>query len=483
MFHSKYLKQFKMNTLINYIRITALALVLTASFSCKKSFLEIEPKGKLIASKTADYDLLLNNLDLVNMGTDGHVLLGDELVGVDPYFTGTAARIQHLFKWEDDVYNIDEDAPETLLPIRNLYTYNMIINEVLNSQDGTEAQKKSLQAEALAGRAWTYFLLINYYGKPYKESTAATDPGFPLITEANINGTDFTRASVKEVYDQIVSDLTTAIPNLTSVSVAHRLRMSKSAAQGMLAKVYIFMGKFSEALPLLNSSISTLSNSTALTAMTGLYDFNVVNPGNPTAQNDQENAFSKTIFNVYTSSGSNVVMLTPAAAALYGSSDLRLSRWYASFTFAGSSTVLLRRITGYSTYFGVRVPDLYLLRAEVKARLDDLGGAKADVEALRVKRMPAADAPVPATIASQKVPLLQFIMDERIREFAVQGYRWFDMRRLSVDPLLSLPANTVHQVYSATGTVSATYTLRSERLTLRIPKKIMAENPRMQDNP
>lgn len=467
-----------MNTLFNYIKTTALTvLLLTTVCSCKKSFLEIEPKGKLIASKTTDYDLLLNNLDLVNMGTDGQVLMGDELVGVDPYFTGAGARVQRLFRWDDDVYEQGEDATETLVPMKNMYTYNKIINEVLDSKDGTDAQKKSLQAEALAGRAWTNFLLINYYGKPYKESSAATDPGFPIIKEANINGTDYTRASVKEVYDLIVSDLTTAIPNLTSISVTHRLRMSRGAAQGLLAKVYIYMGRFDEALPLLNSSLASLPASTAIT---GLYDQVAANPGFPTAQNDQENAFSKTIFNVYTAN-SNVVMLTPQAAALYGSTDLRLSRWYVKTTLT-NGTVLLRRNGSFSTYFGVRVPDLYLLRAEVKARLNDLTGAKADVEALRVKRMPAVNATVPTDIASQKLSLLQFIMEERIREFAVQGYRWFDMRRISVDPLLTLPS-TVHQVYSADGAVTSTFTLRAERLTFRIPKKILSENPNMQDNP
>jgi hypothetical protein len=96
--------------------------------------------------------------------------------------------------------------------------------------------------------------------------------------------------------------------------------------------------------------------------------------------------------------------------------------------------------------------------------------------------MPAAEAPVPAASASAKLPLLQFIMEERIREFAVQGYRWFDMRRLSVDPLFTTPSYK-HRVYDAAGEIKETFTLRPERFVLRIPPKILAENPNMQDNP
>ena len=73
---------------------------------------------------------------------------------------------------------------------------------------------KGSTPEAMAGRAWTYFLLINYYGKPYSAATAATDPGFPIIQVADVTTTTFTRASVQEVYDFIIKDLTTAIPNL-----------------------------------------------------------------------------------------------------------------------------------------------------------------------------------------------------------------------------------------------------------------------------
>ena len=96
--------------------------------------------------------------------------------------------------------------------------------------------------------------------------------------------------------------------------------------------------------------------------------------------------------------------------------------------------------------------------------------------------MPLASSAVPATIAGQQLLLLNFIFEERIREFAVTGYRWFDMRRLSVDPLFGNNTFT-HTLYSETGSVLSTFTLKPERFVLRFPQKVMDENPGMQNNP
>jgi hypothetical protein len=131
----------------------------------------------------------------------------------------------------------------------------------------------------------------------------------------------------------------------------------------------------------------------------------------------------------------------------------------------------------------VLLPDVYLLRAECKARLNDFSGAVDDLQFLRNRRIAnATERLVPATVVDQKDPLIRFIIDERVREFAFDGWRWFDMRRLSVDPLFS--SNTYsHTLYTAAGAVSTTYTLTADRLTLRFPQKVMDLNTGMVNNP
>lgn len=459
----------------NFLLITLLVVVLG---SCKKSFLEILPKGKVIATKTADYDLLLNQLDLINIPSNSQVLMGDEISFIEPGWTGANYKEKQLFKWEGDLYNSDEDATETLLPTRNLYIYNKIINEVMESTDGSEITKKSIQAEAYAGRAWCNFLLIQYFGKPYNVATAATDPGFPLITNADINAKDFTRASVQQIYDQIISDLNMAIPNITSDGVPFRSRMSKCAAEGLLAKVYVFMGRPAEALPLLNESINNLSKSLVTTTVV---NYNTSFQGSPTIVNDLENVYAKNMVYSYASASNRLIWLTEDAARLYKPTDTRLLRQFLPTTYANGLILYKRTITG--TYnIGLKVPELYLLRAEAKARLDDLTGAVADLLYLRQNRLPGDDAAVPAEVSAAKISLLQFIMEERIREFAVTGYRWFDMRRLSADPLFTTPTYQ-HKVYNAAGVVSETFTFKPERFLFKFSPKVMAENPTLENNP
>ncbi|MDR2270345.1 MAG: RagB/SusD family nutrient uptake outer membrane protein [Sphingobacterium sp.] len=468
----------------------ALMLFVTALGSCKKSFLEIEPKGKLIAQTIADYDLLLNNLRLLNMGTNGQVPMGDELVAVEPYFGNAALRTQRLFRWDDTIYEANDDAPEMTIPMTNLYLYNKIISEVPDIKEGTEQQKASLIAEARAGRAWIYFMLINYYGKPYNNTTSATDPGFPIITTSDVTATKFTRASVKEVYDFILTDLIASMPNLPA-QTSSRVRMSHAAAAGILGKVYVFMGKFQEALPHLNTTIEEASKGTI---PVNLYDYNItLGPGGsflpitsrgasfPTVPNNQEILYGKQTSNFW-QYNANEFVLSAQTSALYAAGDVRL-KLYNKNAYNGKAYLpgLLRRAASSSAQIGVMISDIYLLRAECKARLGNLSGAKADLAFFRSKRMPADMAAVPESIAAQQFSMIQFVFDERIREYAAQGYRWFDMRRLSVDPLFS-DLTYKHLRYDTDGTIQ-TFTLRPERLVLRFPQKIMDQNPGMQNNP
>lgn len=486
-----------MKNIFQYSRWAIFMLLSIVFISCKKEFLEITPKGKLIAETTNDYNLLLSNLDFLNVFTEfgsgmAQVPMGDEIAAVEPYFSGASLRTQRLFRWDEIIYEPDQDAGEMTVPMQNIYAFNKIITEVPNSTGGTEQQKKSIAAEAMTGRAWTYFLLINYYGKPYNATTSATDPGFPIITKADVTETKFTRASVKDVYDFIVNDLTTAIPNLPA-HISSRIRLARSTAEGILGKVYMFMGEFEKALPHLNASIGDLS---ASSIPVGLYDYNTTfaiggeflpiglfGPSYPVVTSNKENLYAKQFINAWTFTN-NELVVTSSTASLYGVSDLRLNFYSANAFFGGPyPNGLLRRIGPIATHFGLTVPDLYLLRAECKARLNDLPGAVADVETLRKNRMPVADASVPAAIASEQVALTKFILDERIREFAVMGYRWFDMRRLSVDPVYGSTVNYTHTLYNEDGTVNATYTLKPERLTMQLPRKVIAQNPGMENNP
>ena len=173
-----------MNT--NIFRIIPVLLLSGALLSCKKDFLQVVPKGSLIAKTTADYTLLMNTVKLYQYDNGlPTLLLGDDVVAEESYFQYNTSSAKQLFEYQGVVYKIDDTPFELLNYLSNLYACNKIINEVMASTEGTDAQKKSLLAEAQASRAWVNFQLINFYAKPYLTSTAGSDPGFPVIDIAD----------------------------------------------------------------------------------------------------------------------------------------------------------------------------------------------------------------------------------------------------------------------------------------------------------
>jgi len=475
----------------NLYKVSGLLLMVFFFVSCKKSFLEIVPKGKLVASSLKDYDLLMNNTSFYQT-TDGDMtmLMGDEVAAEQSYFQNSNISSLRAFAWEDEIYNPGDVVMYVDNRLKNLYICNKIINEVNGVSDGTASQRMALQAEALATRAWINFGFVNYFGNPYKETTATSDPGFPIITEANINAKNFKRSSVKEVYESIINDLKTSIVNLPLKS-AFVTRISRPAAKGLLGKVYLYMGQYQDALTQFNGAFADLGNNPSTVS---LYNYNVEfapggdflpfgrsgpdYPGN-NYMKYKESVLLKT--NSLTGINSGIVM-RPETMALYTASDLR--RQLYSNTHVDLTPIpggLLRKYTQYA-HLGIELPDLILMRAEAKARNQDLEGAKADLKSLRINRMSVDDAEIPASVSTQ-VDLLKFIIDERTREFAGEGQRWFDMRRLSIDPIFSAQ-HYKHYMYAADGiSIAKSYDLKPVRFTLRLPQAILDANPGMSDNP
>ncbi|HEY0272574.1 MAG TPA: RagB/SusD family nutrient uptake outer membrane protein [Chitinophaga sp.] len=469
--------------------------------ACRKKFLEVVPMGDLVLTTTNDYDQVMNDPDLYYTPSGGWseaVLMGNELAAEGTFFNNKSVYMTRLFQWQDSIYQMADRTPPFISDmLGKMYTLNLVIRDVMSATDGSEARKKALRAEALATRAWMNFQLINYYALPYQAATAATDPGFPIIDKPDITIKKYDRGTVQQMYDFIIRDLTAAVQDLP-VKQAIATRMSRPAAEGLLGKVYLFMGNSTDALPMLDAALNDVAANGAPT----LYDYNQAfgpggsflpidptfgpaGPGNN--RNDlKEAVLSKVFYNgpyQYNLYGTDGLVLSAATQALYGPSDLRRLLYTTKNPDGSVNTAgRLRKYGVTYSRMGLQLPELYLLRAECRARLNNLGGATADLETLRRSRMPPADAAVPAPVAASQPQLIRFVIDERTREFAQEGYRWFDMRRLSVDPLFTGMVFT-HTLYNSDGTTTV-YTLQQpQRLVLQIPPKIAISNPGFQNNP
>jgi len=475
----------------------AIISLLAVQVSCKKSFLEIIPKGQQIAITTGDYEQILNANYL--MSSNASVYMGDEIVAMKPYIDEYALRAQRLFKYMDRIYEIDEVPTELNNSegyMRRIYLFNKVINEVMDSRDGSEQQKRGLLAEAKAGRAICNLMLLSDFSTPYIENTSSTELGIPRLTESDVTVTDFKRLSKKESYDIVINDLTEAIPDLGNLT--HRRKMSKLAAYFYLARVYMYMQRFEDAQEQLDKAFLEIPKSEIALK---LYDYNVVlDPdteetwypmlfgiflsGQPIAANNTQTIYNIEVSAVsYVGGEANAFLLSPQTVALYDKTDKR-PNLFDDVEYNGADVFPLgmRHPIGFTTQVGPSLPDLYLMRAECRARNNELTAAIADLEALRVMRTKSPS--VPLSVAGNQQSLVRFILDERIREFPYTGLRWLDMRRLSVDPIYNDHVKFAHEVRNnTTGAVVETHTLKPERFALKFGERTLRESKGLEENP
>lgn len=138
-----------------------------------------------------------------------------------------------------------------------MYKYINVANNVIESATGvpqsTDDEKAGVNyvlGQAHFLRAWYYFWLANMYGQPYQASTAATDLAVPLKTTKEVEDIKFSRNTVQECYDLIVSDLLAAEKELAAAGSITRksiYRADSVSAQLLLSRVYLYMQDWDKA--------------------------------------------------------------------------------------------------------------------------------------------------------------------------------------------------------------------------------------------
>lgn len=149
----------------------------------------------------------------------------------------------------------------------NLYYCIMGANSVMESiTDETDVQMAYLKGENYFLRAFCHLMLCNLYAWPYSHNEGK-EPGVVLRLSSGA-ADNLTRATVGECYDQIEKDLKEAI-RLMSLGGKRRGNngyASKEAAQGLLTRVYLHMGKNQECVDLVNEMLGGADASSKLTS-------------------------------------------------------------------------------------------------------------------------------------------------------------------------------------------------------------------------
>lgn len=452
---------------------TVLLLCLTAG-SCKK-FLDVTPKGKVLPTTVADYEMFMNDILQADAAYIQAEFMTDDIHYSDEQIRSSAnSRSTKSYLWLKETMLLTEDDGEWSRIYSNIYYCNLVLDKIKDAPGQAEDRERNI-AEAKIQRAYNYFHLANLFGKEYNAATAATDLAVPLLLVPDLEAKT-KRATVKEVYEQVMKDLSEALasPSLPDLG-RNYVHPGKAAATALLARVRLYMGDYAGAKDAAEKALAF--NSTLLDHNT----FSFVNPARPYSgvnnkplpENNPENLFSKT-------NSSNGIftrfMINPELLGILGEQDLRYV-----YTFTRIPRSAVTPVSPFPDYFqsavnfSIGVPEMMLIKAEALARDNKKDDAVALLNTLRQKRFKPADyAPLAAATAEEALAL---VLRERRLELMYHGLRLFDLKRLNNDPRFKKDLQRQHN--------SQTYTLPagSPNYLVEIAPKIMQINPDILPNP
>lgn len=473
-------------------KIFSLALIATILFTGCNSYLDVKPKGFTIPELLADYVQLLNNQSLLRASPAYPDFIADNIqsgtlvdVNNSAGFEAYPTVKKRLYTFEHgSIFEDGQADPYWETAYSRIFTYNVIVNNVLSAKDGNETEKKRVWAEAKVGRAFEYLTLVNIYSKHYDASTATTDLGVPLVLTENINQT-YERVSVAAIYDLVKKDLEEALPFL-ALNSNNKFQALKSVGFAFLSRMSLYKGDYAEAL---NNAKEALKLNAYLEDYMQYTTQDKKTWGRVHLKTDKNSPFPEIRFN-------NEVVWGRMGTASYGavnaevyasselidtykkdiSSDAKDMRYELFFlrdtaSFGAAVTRFPGRVlwgpyidfnTGFST------PELYLIAAEAEARIGSTDEALRYVNSLRDKRIENNTHITGLT----KGQTLQLVLDERRREMPyLASTRLIDLKRLHISG--DLTKDIVHKVEEKEYRMSS----GDARMILPVPPKVLDINP------
>ena len=400
-----------MKNISKYLFLFVAAIVAT---SCD-DYLDVKPVGKVIPETLTDFRAVLTrgyaayplHKSLTSLRTD-EILLEEE--------SNDLAFYKDNYTWND----ANPDLIATKFPYAALYNCIFYANVIINEASGkleASAEKDQLIGEAYALRAFAYFDLVNLFGKQYDATTASSDKGVPLALEIDLEQA-YVPQSIAVIYAQIHSDKDAAknLLNKDTQATGLNYRFSKAALYAMESRVYLYQKQWAQALQAAEKGLA-INNA--------LVDLNTT-PILPNNFDTKESimALENTFENKLRRSAYAAPTLTDAYDK---TNDLRFKLYYqvsgSKFTFKKGG-----ELNQKNTF---RTSELYLTKAEASAQLNDLATARTTtLNFIKTRYNTTGFAQLSTKIsAMNQTELLEFIYQERQREFAIEGQRWYDLRR------------------------------------------------------
>lgn len=396
--------------------------------SCKKDFLEIKPdQGLLIPKTLTDLRALLDNTNVMNIGPGLNVLSTDEyqilsLGNLNSYAT---AGERNAYIWKTDIFD-GEPSADWEYGYRQVFYANVVLEglEDIEITDVNRTEWNEIKGAALFSRGIAFYQLVSQFAAVYEKSNLDM-PGIPLKLKSDVNEKP-DRGTVQHIYTQLLDDLNRAIPLLPDKQNVMLSRPGKLTVYSYLARIYLSIGNYNQALDFSDKCIKIKPD---------LLDYNSLSKTSTRPISLSVAANSEVIhwqwMIPYTFASYSTSNMSAELISSYDVNDLRKVIYFRNrnngiYTFKGN-------YTGDSYLFiGTATDEMYLIRAECRARLNDVTGAMEDLNSLMKKRWNNTVPYVTFTALNDEEALTKVLI-ERKKELVTRGTRWTDLRRFNKD--------------------------------------------------
>lgn len=240
--------------------VYSILLAGAALSSCSSSFLDQEPPlyiepgdiynnaDRLEATVLGLYGSIKNDESDSFMGGKTYLVFdnrGEDIVNSDP----NLITLANTYK-----FNVGKTDAENTVTWSMAYAainrVNTFLEELENAKEVAGDKYEQYKAEAKFVRAFAYYYLNNLYATPYAINPDAKSVPLRLTAEKDGSHNRLKRSSVKEVYEQILSDLdnVNALPAKVKADEGTVTRATQAAANMLKMRVYMAMNNWGEAV-------------------------------------------------------------------------------------------------------------------------------------------------------------------------------------------------------------------------------------------
>tara|TARA_B100001057_G_scaffold399034_1_gene409831 strand:- start:646 stop:2088 length:1443 start_codon:yes stop_codon:yes gene_type:complete len=474
---------------MNFKKLFTIAFATLFMFSCQEEFID-DPKPvdgiseSLVFSSRSLVDSFLAGMLRRSRGqfTGGH-----DAGGINSMYYARVVKGNDIIQkrtWFLFDYDNDNREPNYRRPTFSWQFPYFMINQAniairgINNSDLSETDKNETLAQAMGIRAFYYFQLALEFCPAYLQSSPASEEAPPIYTEPATEGGPM--STLQEMYDLIISDLTTAISK-ASDSRIDKSFINSNVLHGILSRVYLTTGNYAGAAahaaqarvgyPLAGAEyVDGFDNMSATEWIWGMpqqSDQSNYYYGAPHMQADHENPsyagtfINRDFFSLFSTTDIRSVGTAATQAQFYARYTTNPAAWF---------YIVTRKFTAaFTSHFALmRSAEMVLTEAEGKARTGDDSGATALLLSLQQSRDPNAV----ASGNTGQALVDEILVEKRKELYSEIGVEWFDAKRLGK----AMTRTGNHRVMG-----TSSLTANDKRFFLKVPQREIDANDNITD--